>query len=83
MKVTIDIDCTPAEARAFFGLPDLEPVNVMVVGELKRRTQENLETIADPERFFAQMMSFSGKSMEGLRAMMQGAMSGSGEKDRS
>ena len=23
MKITIDIDCTPAEAREFVGLPDL------------------------------------------------------------
>lgn len=23
MKITFDIDCTPAEARAFLGLPDL------------------------------------------------------------
>jgi len=25
MKVKIDIDCTPEEARTFFGLPDLGP----------------------------------------------------------
>ena len=27
MKVTIDIDCTPEEARRFMGLPDLTPVH--------------------------------------------------------
>ena len=27
MKVTIDIDCTPEEARAFLGLPDLRPLH--------------------------------------------------------
>ena len=26
MKVKIDIDCTPEEARTFFGLPDLGPL---------------------------------------------------------
>ena len=76
MKVTIDIDCTPAEARAFFGLPDLEPVNAFVVDELKKRTAENIETIADPERFFAQMMDYSGKSFDQFRKMMAGMMGG-------
>ena len=25
MKITIEVDCTPAEARSFMGLPDVEP----------------------------------------------------------
>lgn len=27
MKVTVDVDCSPAEARAFLGLPDLTPLH--------------------------------------------------------
>lgn len=27
MKVTVDVDCTPEEARRFMGLPDLTPVH--------------------------------------------------------
>ncbi|MEO7470377.1 MAG: DUF6489 family protein, partial [Sphingobium limneticum] len=27
MKVTVDVDCTPAEARAFLGLPDVTPIH--------------------------------------------------------
>jgi hypothetical protein len=30
MKVHIDIDCTPEEARTFFGLPDLQPMQEAV-----------------------------------------------------
>ena len=26
MKISIDIDCSPQEARAFFGLPNVEPI---------------------------------------------------------
>jgi len=26
MKITMNIDCTPDEARAFFGLPDVKPM---------------------------------------------------------
>jgi hypothetical protein len=27
MKVTVDVNCSPAEARAFLGLPDLTPLH--------------------------------------------------------
>lgn len=27
MKITVDVDCTPEEARRFMGLPDLAPVH--------------------------------------------------------
>lgn len=27
MKITVDLDCTPAEARHFLGLPDLTPLH--------------------------------------------------------
>lgn len=27
MKVTVDVDCTPAEARSFLGLPDVSPIH--------------------------------------------------------
>lgn len=34
MKVTIDIECTPEEARTFLGLPDLAPVHEAYVAQL-------------------------------------------------
>lgn len=83
MKVTIDIDCTPVEARAFFGLPDLEPVNELMVEELKRRTKDNLDTLADPERFFSQMMTAGASGMDQFQKMMAAAMRGSGGDGKS
>src|SRR3569833_2881219 len=35
MNVKIEIDCTPAEARAFLGLPDVEPLTDHLVSEMK------------------------------------------------
>jgi len=49
MKVTFDIECTPAEARAFFGLPDLTSVHEIYLGQLKTRMTEGL-TPADFEK---------------------------------
>lgn len=35
MKVTVDIDCTPEEARRFMGLPDLGPVHEAYVAKMR------------------------------------------------
>ncbi|MEA3017690.1 MAG: hypothetical protein QOI38_2412, partial [Sphingomonadales bacterium] len=47
MKVTIDIDCTPEEARRFMGLPDLTPVHEAYVERLKGAVADG----ATPELF--------------------------------
>jgi len=76
MKFTINIDCTPHEARSFFGLPDVEPMNQMIMTAMMKRAKDSMDTLADPERFVAQMMSMGGKGVEGLQTMMSAAMSG-------
>jgi hypothetical protein len=43
MKITVNIDCTPAEARAFMGLPDFEPMQKRAMEELEKRMMESLE----------------------------------------
>jgi hypothetical protein len=48
MKITIDIDCTPQEARAFFGLPNVEPIQDAVLAKAQERLTEYLEA-RDPE----------------------------------
>ena len=37
MKISIDIDCSPAEARKFFGLPDMESLQKAVLGAAEER----------------------------------------------
>jgi hypothetical protein len=48
MKVKIDIDCTPEEARAFFGLPDLSPLQHEMMKEMQARMKSALGGM-DPE----------------------------------
>ena len=37
MKVTVEIDCTPDEARAFLGLPDMRPMQAAVMSALEQQ----------------------------------------------
>ena len=76
MKLTINFDCTPVEARTFFGMPDVEPLNTMIVEEMTKRAKENMDTLADPERFMTQWMAMSGKGMEQFQNLMGAAMGG-------
>lgn len=50
MKVTVDIDCTPEEARRFMGLPDLSSVHAVYLAKMERMieegvTSENVESM--------------------------------------
>lgn len=42
MKVTVDVDCTPEEARRFMGLPDLTPVHDAYLAKLTRMVDEGV-----------------------------------------
>ena len=71
MRMTIDIDCTPEEARRLFGMPDISSVNDMIVEEMNRKARENLDSLADPERLVDQWMNVGGKGFEQFQQMMQ------------
>ncbi len=42
MKITIDIDCTPEEARALMGLPNVAPLNDAMTAHAKERMEKYL-----------------------------------------
>lgn len=47
MKVTVDVDCTPEEARRFMGLPDLTGVHEAYVEKMRKTVTEGV----GPEHF--------------------------------
>lgn len=48
MRIHIDVECTPQEARQFFGLPDLTPLNETLVKAVEDRMMRAVES-TDPE----------------------------------
>ena len=50
MKFTVNIDCTPEEARSFFGLPDIAPMQDRMMEELEKKMLDNIRSL-DPETF--------------------------------
>jgi hypothetical protein len=43
MKFTINVDCTPEEARRFFGLPDLDQMNEAMQENMKIWAPQNMQ----------------------------------------
>lgn len=48
MKITVNVDCTPEEARSFLGLPDVQPLQAAVMGQMQERVMSSLNAM-DPE----------------------------------
>jgi Family of unknown function (DUF6489) len=46
MKVNVEIDCTPAEARQFFGLPNVEPMQAAVMEQLQKNILAEMDRIS-------------------------------------
>ena len=49
MKITINIDCTPAEARQYLGLPDVAPMQEAMLRELQERMMANVSALQPAE----------------------------------
>ena len=73
----LEVDCTPAEARSFLGLPDVEALNKHVVDEMKSRIDAGVAMVA-PEELMKSWMSFGGQATEQFRKLMTAAMAAGG-----
>lgn len=71
MKAKVEVDCTPEEARAFLGLPDVRALNEALVEEMKERMEKNLAAIA-PEELMKSWMTLGGQATEQFLRMMSG-----------
>jgi hypothetical protein len=49
VKINIEIDCTPEEARAFLGLPDVKPMQERLMVELQERMASTLKAMEPAE----------------------------------
>lgn len=83
MKVTINIDCTPEEARAFLGLPDVRPLQDAMMAELRQRMEQTIRSM-DPETMLKTWLPASLEGFEQMQKMfwsqMGSASKGSGKK---
>ena len=75
MKVTINIECTPDEARQFLGLPHIAPMQDKMMKELEAKMQEHMANL-DPESFVKTWMPATIQGWTELQKMFWSQMGG-------
>ena len=64
MKMHIELDMTPDEARRVMGLPDISKMQENVVAEMEKRILAAIETTSDPEAMLRTWFSWSSQGLE-------------------
>jgi hypothetical protein len=72
MKMTIEVDCTPEEARRVMGLPDVSALNDHLVAEMSKRIDANINML-NPEDFLKNWMAFGSGAQDQFRRFMEAA----------
>jgi hypothetical protein len=76
MKITVDIDCTPAEAREFMGLPDVKPMQAGIMEDLEKVMRANLDKLS-PESILRTWLALTPDAVqETFKGMLNLATTG-------
>ena len=78
MKVTMEVDCTPSEARRFLGLPDLEPIQQAVMKRLEEQILEQAAQLS-PEGLLKSWLSAGTLTAGTMHDLVSGAMKQAGD----
>jgi len=49
MKITINVDCTPEEARRYMGLPDVAPMQEAILKKMQEQMMANVASMQPAE----------------------------------
>lgn len=79
MKVHVEIDCTPAEARAFMGLPDVGKANEVYV-DLMAKAMRSVGSVDKLQEMAGQMTPMGQVGLKFFQNFMEGAAAASGSK---
>jgi len=79
MKVTMNVDCTPEEARAFLGLPDVKPMQEQLMQELQERMAANIRAM-EPEAMLRTWLPATLKGFEQMQEIFMNQMTGAKQK---
>ena len=72
MRVSINIDCTPVEARKFLGLPDVEAFQTEMMRQMQEKLTHGL-TVEDMEHFMKSWTPLAGQGWENMQKMFWGS----------
>ena len=78
MKINIEIDCTPEEARSFMGLPDVSQANSIYVDNISKA----MKGVTNPDQLqeYAQALAPMGQAgLKMFQSFVESSMRGGGK----
>ena len=66
MKCTVEVECTPLEARQFFGLPDVQPLQATIMAEVEKKMLSEMDRFS-PEGVLKTWLSMFSQSPEQMQ----------------
>ena len=79
MKFTVNVECSPEEARRFMGLPDVTPINEQLVAEMGKRMEQNL-ALMSPDTMMQSWMSVGTQAQDAFVKLMTSATGASASR---
>ena len=75
MKITMNVECTPEEARAFLRLPDVKPMQEQLMQEVQERMAANIRAM-EPEAMLRTWLPATLKGFEQIQEIFMSQMTG-------
>ena len=73
MKITIEVDCTPEEARSFLGLPDVSAANSIFVDNIAKAMQ-GVSNPAQLQEFASALAPMGQVGLKLFQSFVEGGM---------
>ncbi len=78
MKIHMDMDLTPEEARTLFGLPDVKPMQKALMDDIEGRMKKSLAAM-EPEALIKMWLPVGVQGLEQWQKFIWSRMTGSNE----
>lgn len=82
MKVTINVECTPEEARTFLGLPDVAPLQQEMMDGLRGQMDKAAQAM-NPEQVMKTIFPMGTEGVADMQKAFWSAMTGTGSSKAS
>ncbi len=78
MKINVDVDITPEEARTLLGLPDVKPMQKALLEDIEVRMKKTLGAM-EPDALFKMWLPAGVQSLEQWQKFIWSTMTGARE----
>jgi hypothetical protein len=68
MKVNVEIECTPLEARQFLGLPNVEPMQAAILEQMEKKMLSEMERFS-PEFLMKSWLTLVPENAERMQEL--------------